>query len=88
VDLTKPEWRWLILGIVLYAIAIVFAFTQQAPNSAKMLELANTPPPAGVVPAGPPPEIVALGKKLARGGQFLTIMIVIIVILMVTKPVG
>ncbi len=88
VDLTSPAWRWLILGIALYAIAIGFAFSVQAPASAKMLELAKTPPPAGVVPAGPPPEILALGKKLARGGQFLTVMIVAIVILMVTKPVG
>jgi hypothetical protein len=87
-DVTKPEWRWLILAIGLYAIAIVFAFAVQAPNSAKMLELAKTPPPAGVTPAGPPPEIVALGKKLARGGQFLTVMIVVIVILMVTKPIS
>lgn len=88
VDLTKPQWRWLILAIVLYAIAITFAFAVQAPNSAKMLKLASTPPPAGVVPVGPPPEILATGKKLAQGGQFLTVMIVLIVILMVTKPVG
>jgi uncharacterized membrane protein len=88
VDVTKPEWRWLILAIVLYAIAIVFAFAVQAPNSAKMLEFAKTPPPAGVNRAGPPPEVLALGNKLARGGQFLTVVIVVIVILMVTKPIG
>ena len=44
------------------------------------------PPPAGA-PAGPPPEIVATGAKLARGGQFLTVLIVIIVLLMVTRPI-
>ena len=88
VDLLSPAWRWLILGIALYVIAIGFAFSVQAPNSAKMLKLASTPPPAGVVPSGPPPEILALGKKLARGGQFLTVMIVAIVILMVTKPLS
>jgi uncharacterized membrane protein len=88
VDLTTPEWRWLILAIVLYAISVTFAFAVQAPNSAKMLEFAKTPPPAGVTPAGPPPAVVALGGKLARGGQFLTVMIVAIVILMVTKPRG
>jgi uncharacterized membrane protein len=88
-DLTQPASRWLIGGLVLYAIAIVFAFAVQAPNAAKMVELTKTPPPApqpGEAPKGPPPEIVALGGKLARGGMFLTLMIVLIVILMVTKP--
>ena len=37
-------------------------------------------------PAGPPPEIAELGKKLAQGGMILTVLIVSIVILMVTKP--
>jgi len=88
-DLTQPASRWLVGALVLYAIAIVFAFGVQAPNSAKMLELTKTPPPApqpGEMPKGPPPEIVALGGKLARGGMFLTLLIVLIVILMVTKP--
>jgi uncharacterized membrane protein len=88
-DLTAPTSRWLIGALVLYAIAIIFAFAVQAPNSAKMLELAKAPRPApapGDAPQGPPPEIVALGGRLARGGMFLTLMIVLIVILMVTKP--
>ena len=88
-DLTQPSSRWLISALVLYAIAIVFAFAVQAPNAAKMVELTKTPPPApepGAAPAGPPPEIVAVGKRLARGGMFLTVMIVLIVTLMVLKP--
>jgi hypothetical protein len=89
VDLTSPAWRWLIAGIVLYAIAILYAFAVQAPAAEKMVELtaAARPPAAdGAAPAGPPPEIVATGQKLARGGMFLTVLIVLIVILMVTKP--
>jgi uncharacterized membrane protein len=88
-DLTQPTSRWLIGALVLYAIAIIFAFAVQAPNSAKMLELAKAPRPApapGEAPKGPPPEIVALGGRLARGGMFLTVMIVLIVTLMVLKP--
>ena len=88
-DLTQPSGRWLVGGLILYAIAIVFAFAVQAPNAAKMVELTRTPPPApgpGEAPKGPPPEIVALGGKLARGGMFLTVMIVLIVSLMVLKP--
>ncbi len=37
-------------------------------------------------PAGPPPEIAATGQKLQRGGMFMTVMILLIVTLMVTKP--
>ncbi|HET9615059.1 MAG TPA: DUF2269 family protein [Candidatus Limnocylindrales bacterium] len=86
---TDAPWRWLLIGIVLYLIAIGFAATVQRRNAEKMVELTSHmppgPPPAGA-PAGPPPEIAATGAALARGGQLLTVLIVLIVILMVTKP--
>jgi hypothetical protein len=87
-DLTAPTTRWLIGGIILYAIAISFAIFVQAPAAEKMVHLTagmSGPPPAGA-PAGPPPEVVATGKKLQQGGMVLTVLIVLIVILMTTKP--
>jgi uncharacterized membrane protein len=88
-DLTSPANRWLLIAIALYLIAIGFAFFVQARNAEKMVHLtANMPPgppPAGA-PAGPPPEIAATGKALARGGQLLALLIVLIVTLMVSKP--
>lgn len=89
-DLTSPSYRWLIAGIILYAIAIGFGIFVQAPNAEKMVHLTSGgpppgPPPAGV-PAGPPPEIIATGQKLQRGGMLLTILVVLIVLLMVVKP--
>ena len=88
-DLTASANRWLLAGIILYLIAIGFAAMVQAKNAEKMVHLtANMPPgppPAGA-PAGPPPEIAATGRKLAQGGQLLTVLIVLIVVLMVTKP--
>ena len=91
-DITSSAWRWLILAIVLYVIAVGYAVAVQAPAAAKMVEITAGGPPAGAppagAPAGPPPEIAALGKKLQRGGMFLSVLIVAIVILMVTKPVG
>jgi predicted integral membrane protein DUF2269 len=89
-DLTSSAYRWLVIGIVLYLIAIGFAIFVQAPNAEKMVHLTSGgpppgPPPAGT-PAGPPPEIAAMGKKLQQGGMILTVLIVLIVILMVTKP--
>jgi hypothetical protein len=89
IELSGPSGRWLSIGIVLYLIAVVYAVTIQAPAAAKMVQLTGAmsgPPPAGA-PAGPPPEIVATGAKLARGGQFLTVLIVVIVLLMVTRPI-
>ena len=89
-DLTIPANRWLLAGIALYVVAILFAFFVQARNAERMVHLTSGgpppgPPPAGA-PAGPPPEIAALGKKLAQGGMVLTVLIVLIVILMVVKP--
>ena len=88
-DLTSSAYRWLVGGIILYLIAIGFAILVQDKNAEKMVELTRNmpagPPPAGA-PAGPPPEIVETGKKLQQGGMFLTVLIVLIVILMVTKP--
>jgi uncharacterized membrane protein len=93
--------RWLLVGILLYAIALAFAILVQAPAAARMVELtempaggpppgAGGPPPgAGGPPpgaGGPPPELLATAKKLQRGGMVLSVLIVLIVILMVTKP--
>jgi uncharacterized membrane protein len=91
-DLTSAPWRWLIVAIVLYLVAIGYAIAVQAPAAEKMVHLtAGGPPagaPAGGAPAGPPPELLATARKLQRGGYLLTALVVAIVILMVTKPVG
>jgi hypothetical protein len=87
-DLGVFGWPWLPIAIVLYVIAISFAILVQAPAAARMVQLTGAmtgPPPAGA-PAGPPPEIVATATKLRQGGMFLTALIVLIVLLMVTKP--
>ena len=89
-DLTSSSFRWLIGGIALYLVAILYAAFVQAPAAEKMVHLTSGgpppgPPPAGA-PAGPPPEILATAQKLQRGGMILTVLVVAIVILMVTKP--
>ncbi len=75
---------WLGLGIVLYVIALGYALTVQGPTGRKIAELSATPPPPGAT--GPSPELMAAVKKAQRGGAFLGILIVLIVVLMVTKP--
>jgi uncharacterized membrane protein len=88
VDVTSAQWRWLLIAVPLYLVAIVYAILVQSPAARRMVELTGAmtgPPPAGA-PAGPPPELLATGKKLQQGGMFLTALVVVIVLLMVTKP--
>lgn len=87
---TASTYLWLSAGIVLYLVAITFAIFVQAPAAERMVALTTGGPPAGALPegapTGPPPAIAALSRKLQRGGMLLTVLIVAIVILMVTKP--
>ena len=92
----------LLLIIFAYAILVqiptikkMIAFTSQPPPIVVAADLPSeqpamagpgTPAVPGAGPAGPPPEFVALSAKAARGGQFMTAMIFIILALMVVKP--
>lgn len=81
--------RWLALGIVLYVILFTYAVAVQLPTTQRIIAMTSAPPPEGApgsAPTGPPPELMALIRKVQRGGMFLTLMIVIIVFLMVVKP--
>ena len=76
--------HWLLLGIVLYLIAISYALFVQIPVGERVVELSSAPPPAGA--SGPPPELGAAVLKAQRGGMLLGLLIVVIVFLMVVKP--
>jgi uncharacterized membrane protein len=76
--------RWLLLGIVLYLIVLGYNVFIGGPTVKKVIDLTSTPPPPGA--SGPPPELLAAIRKVQRGGMFSGLMIVLIVILMVTKP--
>ena len=75
---------WLGLGIVLYLIALGYALLVQAPTGRRIAELTAAPPPPGA--SGPPPELLAAVGRSRQGSKFLQILLVLIVILMVTKP--
>ena len=76
---------WLLLGIVIYLIAITFALTVQRNALHHIIELTSGPPPAGS-PPGPPPGLMETVTKVQRGGMFLGLAILVIVFLMVVKP--
>ncbi|MCV0403504.1 MAG: DUF2269 family protein [Chloroflexi bacterium] len=88
------ETLWVGLAIVLFLITFAFANLVQLPTVRKMVAMTSQPPPAaeaaaagpGANPGGPPPEFLALGTKAARGGQFMTLMLFVILALMVVKP--
>lgn len=77
---------WLPLGILLYAIALIYALTIQRNALHHLIGLTSTPPPPGTPPGPPPPEVLATVKKIQLGGMFLGALIVVIVFLMVVKP--
>jgi uncharacterized membrane protein len=75
---------WLLIGIVLYLIVLGYNIFIGTPTVKKVIEMTSAPPPPGA--SGPPPELLAAIQKIQRGGMFSGLMIVLIVILMVTKP--
>jgi hypothetical protein len=59
-----------------------------APTPSEQSAMAGpgTPAATGAGPAGPPPEFLALSAKAARGGQFMLVMLFVMLALMVFKP--
>jgi hypothetical protein len=73
---------WLLVAIVLYVIALLFATLVQAPAGARLVELTSQPPG----PTGPSPELLTTAARVRQGGMLLAVLIVAIVLLMVVKP--
>jgi uncharacterized membrane protein len=93
---------WLLIGILLYLIALNFALFIQTPTVKQIIALTTVGPapgagaggPAGAAPVGsagpgsggPPPQLLRLIRRVQLGGLFLMALIVAIVFLMVAKP--
>ena len=90
----KFSQTWIWLALLLFFIGIGVAHGVMAPTVKRMgglMEELNAmgPPPAGAAPSGPPPQVAqmeALGQRLAIGGTFLDLLLVVIVGIMVWKP--
>lgn len=81
--------RWLLLGIVLYTVALTYSLAIQVPTVQRIVALTAGPPPAaatGEASAGPPPELMDAVHRVQRGGAFTGLLILLIVFLMVVKP--
>ena len=70
--------RWLLAALIIYVVAFSFANFVQNPGVKKAIGMAEAQQFG--------PEFGATMKRLAMGGQFLTVMLITIIILMVVKP--
>jgi uncharacterized membrane protein len=76
--------RWLLLGIVLYVLALGYSLFVQKRDVHRIIELTSTPPPPDAT--GPPPGLPEAVARVQRAGMVLGINLVVIVFLMVVKP--
>lgn len=81
---------WLLVAIVLYILALAIAFIVLIPTASKLVEATSVPPtppaPGAPPPSGPPPHIAALVRRARMAGMINSILVLVIVFLMVTKP--
>jgi uncharacterized membrane protein len=71
---------WLWIGVALYGVAFYLSVFGQRTRLSRMIEIAKAGPPT--------PEFVATAKKVAQTGPIVTVLLVVIIVLMVTKPGG
>ena len=81
-NLTGGRW-WLTVSIVLYIIAVGFSVLVQAPAGRRLVELTSSPPAPGTPPD---PALPATAARLRYGGMFLSLLVLVIALFMVTKP--
>ncbi len=71
---------WLWIGILLYATAFYLAVFGQRTRVRRLVQLAKAGPPT--------PEFIATAKKVGQVGPIITVLLVLIIVMMVTKPGG
>jgi uncharacterized membrane protein len=80
---------WLILSILLYLTALAISFLVLYPSLRVLIPATSGPPPAAAeagAPAGPPPHVIKARDRAKLGGMVNSVLILVIVFLMVTKP--
>jgi uncharacterized membrane protein len=81
---------WLLVAIALYVFLLILSLGVGLPNLRRLIDATSAPPPAPApgeaAPHGPPPHIAAMVARGRQVGMIQTVLIVVIVFLMVTKP--
>ena len=70
--------HWLLAALIIYTVAMYFSVFVQRSNTIKAVKMAEAQEFG--------PEFGGLMKKLGQGGQFLTLLLITIIILMIVKP--
>ena len=81
------ETPFLLVGVILYLVALVAALTVLLPSTSRLVHLVeHAPPPAA--PGPPPHEVMQLIRRLQMVGAFTTLLFLVIIFLMVIQPGG
>lgn len=98
IDIFAASSRWLVLGIIVYLVAISFSIFVQTPAVKRVIEMtgghpdAAEPMAAGAASAGPgamgvpPAELPATIAAVQRNGKILGVLALLLILLMVVKP--
>lgn len=79
IPLLDGAYRWLLVSIVVYAVAMTVSLFVQRPTLLRVIELTGGP-------AAPGPELAATVRRVGRNGIVLTVLTLAIIYLMVVKP--
>lgn len=88
IPLLERDARWLLLAIILYAIALGLALFVSRPNVNRIIAMSGgtAGAPAGPPSGPPPPEMLRAIGVVQRTGMALVGLVVVIVFLMVMRP--
>jgi uncharacterized membrane protein len=79
---------FLLVGVVLYLVALTVAFRVLLPTTTRLVHLAEQAP-APAAAAGPPPQqVMTLIRRLQMFGGLTTLLFLVIIFLMVIQPGG
>ncbi len=88
-DAIKFSQTWVWLSLLLFIVAIGLSHAIMIPGVKRIIELQKEMEQSPATAGGPPvqvSELQSIGAKLAPTGMILDLLLVVIVVLMITKP--
>lgn len=85
-DINIFQTPFLLVGVVLYLVALTVARTVLLPSTAQLVHLAEHAPPSAAATGPPPQEVMTLVRRLQIFGGLTTLLFLVIIFLMVVQP--
>jgi uncharacterized membrane protein len=79
---------FLLVGVVLYLVALAVAFRVLLPTTTRLVHLAEQAPLPAAAPGPPTQEMMTLIRRLQMFGGLTTLLFLVIIFLMVIQPGG